>query len=75
LQPHGGSKSVNRPNPPELLGTGDHQPKNTYGGTHGTGHICGRELWTFNTIETNIDYRPFEVGLNEFCLGAAMLLP
>jgi hypothetical protein len=35
LQPHGRSNSVNRPDPPGL----NHQPKNTHGGTCGTGHI------------------------------------
>ena len=46
-QPHGGSNSVNRPDPQSSQGL-DHQPKNTHGATHSAGHICGRgwPCWT-----------------------------
>ena len=41
LGPNGGGKSVNLTDSQSSQGL-EHQPKNTYGGTHGVGHIRGR---------------------------------
>ena len=40
LQPHGGSNSVNWPDPQSSRGL-DYKPKDTHGGAHGSSHICG----------------------------------
>ena len=42
MQPHR-KNNINQPDPPELLGL-NHQPKSTYGGTHGYSFICSRGL-------------------------------
>jgi hypothetical protein len=33
------------------------------------------ELWTFNIVETAIDYRDLEVGLNVFCIILCLGMP